>query len=157
MSTEIPRSLPRRIVEAVHALVDADGPLRAELGTLRVVVDESELLESSLAWPALGIIPGRIAFDTSEGAPTLRTEIRLALVTAPDAEPLRRVDLLAHLLGVLWRERGVLRDPHGAELTQALERFDEFALFGRLSAGQRITPVSVAFHSLYSDARRTLE
>lgn len=155
-----PKSLPARIALAVIERLRADPDLATHYAEIKGMEHDALFTDAStLVDRTLAVIVDRWRVDQSEGTPVEITTLALVDLHLPQPhyEWWERSDRWHHVLQVLEANGGALTDPDHPDfyLTQALTRFDELDIPGRLERGYIINPARVEFYSLRH--RRTFE
>jgi hypothetical protein len=155
----LPWSLDARILHALLERCLADVPLRSVLvHDDQIVLCEMAFLLRTETLPAAPCLAFALLADeetetTSSYGATLTTIVQACLVTQPpaawgDTSDLLRSRLVAQLRRIVRANRGVLFDPDGAPLTEAVTRIQQVRFDGTaLPSNLLLTLVNIEFRS----------
>jgi len=148
----MPRSLTGRIALAARDQLRSSPELTERLVEIEVYEHEELFESTSIQVPSLALILDTYRLDFSEGLRMEATTLLMVLIHAPIERGVSSVfwrpDTVELLFEVLYQEGGALRDPEDpdAYLTQAIERFQQLSLAGRLKpSGSLLTPIRVEY------------
>jgi hypothetical protein len=156
---DLPWSLDARILRSLRAALLADTALR----TVFPSADQIAILEltallrtESIPSPpclALSILADEERETTSGYGATYTTIVQLALVTSPpprwgDTADLLRLRIVAQLRRIIRRNAGVLVDPEGILLTEAVTRIQRIQLDATpLPSNLLLTVINIEYRS----------
>jgi hypothetical protein len=156
---DLPWSLDAHILQALRSQLLADAPLRTAFpreDQIAILEMATLLRTESLPTPpclALSILADEERETTSSYGATYTTILQLALVTSPparwgDTADLLRSRIVAQVRRIVRRNAGVLRDPEGRPLTEAVTRIQRVQLDATpLPSNLLLTVINVEYRS----------
>lgn len=157
---DLPWSLDAQILLALRELLRSDSSLRSVFSQ----DEQIEILEMAAvlrtetlpAAPclALSILADEETETMSSYGARYDTVVQIALVTSPptrwgDTQELLRSRIVAQLRRAVRSHSGILRDPEGSPLTEAVTRIQQVRLDGtQLPSGLLLTLVQITYRSM---------